>query len=62
MSDFGWCGDVFNFSMFNMLMWFYHSLLISEGNSCPILMFQYSFRSLWPALQESEVILPLGGL
>ena len=23
-------------------------------------MFQYSFRSLWPALQESEVILPLG--
>ena len=33
MSDFGWCGEVFNFSMFNMFMWFYHSLLISEGNS-----------------------------
>ena len=62
MSDFGWCGEVFNFSMFNMFMWFYHSLLISEGNSCLILMFQYSFQSLWPALQESEVILPLGGL
>ena len=62
MSDFGWCGEDFNFSMFNMFMWFYHSLLISEVNTCPILMFQYSFWSLWPALQESEVILPLGGL
>ena len=27
MSDFGSCGEVFNFSMFNMFMWFYHSLL-----------------------------------
>ena len=37
-----------------------HIFLISEVNSCPILMFEYSFQSLWPALQESEVILPLG--
>ena len=56
MSDFGWCGEVFNFNMFNMFVWFYYSLLISEGNSCLILMFQYSFQSLWPPLQESEVI------
>ena len=62
MSDFEWFGEVFNFSMFNMFLWFYHIFLISEVNSCPILMFQYSFWSLWPALQESEVILPLGGL
>ena len=39
-----------------------HILLISEVNSCLILMFQYLFRSLWPALQESELKLPLGGL
>ena len=62
MSDFGWCGEVFNFSMFNMFMWFYHILPISEVNTCPILMFQYLFRSLWPALQESELKLPLEGL
>ena len=62
MSDFEWFCEVFNFSMFNMFMWFYHSLLISEVNSCPILMFEYLFWSLGPALQESEVILPLGGL
>ena len=36
--------------------------LISEVNSCPILMFEYSFQSLEPPLQESELILPLGGL
>ena len=62
MSDFKWFSEGFNFSMFNMFTYFHHILLISEVNSCPILMFQYSFRSLWPALQESEVILPLGGL
>ena len=39
-----------------------HILLISEVNSCSILMFQYLFQSLWPALQESELKLPLGGL
>ena len=62
MSDFGWFSEVFNFSMFNMFLWFYHISLISEVNSCLILMFQYSFQSLWPALQESELKLPLGGL
>ena len=60
MSNFEWFGEVFNFSMFNMFSWSYHSLLISEGNSCPILMFEYSNRSLWPPLQEYGVILPLG--
>ena len=60
MSDFESFGEVFNFSMFNMFTCFYHILLISEVNSCLILMFQYSFWSLWPALQESELKLPLG--
>ena len=46
MSDFEWFGEVFNFSMFNMFLWFYNIFLISEVNSCPILMFQYSFWSL----------------
>ena len=32
-----------------------HILLISEVNSCLILIFQYLFRSLGPALQESEL-------
>ena len=62
MSDFEWFGEVFNFGMFNVFSWLYHSLLISEGNSCVILMFDHSFRSLWPAPQEYGVILPLGGL
>ena len=39
MSDFEWFGEVFNFSMFNMFLWFYHIFLIFEVNSCPILMF-----------------------
>ena len=52
MSDFEWFGEFFNFSMFNTFSWLYHSLLISEGNSCPILMFDHSIWSLWPALQE----------
>ena len=30
--------------------------LISELNNCPILMFEYSFRSLGPPLQESEFL------
>ena len=62
MSDFEWFGKVFNFSMFNMFSWLYHSLLISEVNSCQILMFDHSFWSLWPALQEYGVLLILGGL
>ena len=44
MSDFGWFSEGFNFSMFNMFTWFYHILLISEVNSCPILMFQNRTR------------------
>ena len=36
-------------------------LLISELNSCLILMFEYSLQSLEPPLQESELLLPLGG-
>ena len=60
MSDFEWSGEVFNFSMFTMFTCFYHILLISEVNSCSILMFQYSFWSLWPALQKYELKLPLG--
>ena len=62
MSDFEWFGEVFNFSMFNMFSWLYHFLPISEGNTCPILMFEYSFQSLEPPLQESELKLPLEGL
>ena len=33
MSDFEWFGEVFNFNMFNMFSWFYHSLLIFEAIS-----------------------------
>ena len=36
--------------------------LISELNTCPILMFEYSIRSLGSPLQESELKLPVGGL
>ena len=36
--------------------------LISELNTCSILMFEYLFRSLGPPLQESQLKLPLGGL
>ena len=39
MSDFEWFSEGFNFSMFNMFTYFHHILLISEANSCPILMF-----------------------
>ena len=50
ISDFECFGEVFNFNMSNMFSWLYHSLLISEGNSCLILMFDHSFQSLGPAL------------
>ena len=43
-----------------MFVWFYHSLLISDLNTCPILMYDHANRSLGPALQECEGILPLG--
>ena len=33
MSDFKWFGEVFKIIIFNMFVWFYHSLLISEANS-----------------------------
>ena len=61
MSDFEWFGEVFNFSMFNMFSWLYYIFLTSEGNSYLILMLEYSFQSLGPALQGYWVILPLGG-
>ena len=54
--------DLVKFSTLACLVWFYHSLLIPEANSQPILMFEYSFCSLGPVLQEYGVILPLGGL
>ena len=38
LSDFEWFGEVFKIIMFNMFVWFYHSLLISDLNTCPILM------------------------
>ena len=57
-----WFGEVVKIILFNMFLCFNYSLLISEGNSCLILMFEYSFQSLWPAVQEYSVILPLGGL
>ena len=39
-----------------------HIFLISEVNSCQILMFEYSFWSLEPPLQESKLILLPGDL
>ena len=36
--------------------------LISDPNTCPILMYDHVNRSLWPPLQEYEVILPLESL
>ena len=33
LSDFEWFGKVFKIIMFNMFVWFYHFLLISEANS-----------------------------
>ena len=38
-----------------------HIFLISDLNTCPILMYEYANQSLGPPLQEYEVILPLGG-
>ena len=62
LSDFEWFGEVFKIIMFNMFVWFYHIFLISDLNTCPILMYDHANRSLWPPLQECKVILPLGGL
>ena len=62
LSDFEWFGEVFKIIMFNMIVWFYHIFLISDLNTCPILMCDHANQSLWPPLQECEVILPLGGL
>ena len=45
--------------MFNMFVWFHHSLLISEDNSYPILIWHHSSQSLWH-MQEYEVFLQLG--
>ena len=48
--------------MFNMFVWFYHIFLISDLNTCPILMYDHANRSLGPPLPEYEVILQLGSL
>ena len=60
LSDFEWFGEVFKIIMFNMFVWFYHIFLISDLNTCPILMYGHANWSLWPPLQECQVILPLG--
>ena len=62
LSDFEWFGEVFKIIMFNMFVWFYHIFLISDLNTCLILMYDHANQSLWPPLQENEVILPLEGL
>ena len=36
LSDFEWFGEVFKIIMFNMFVWFYHIFLISDLNTCPI--------------------------
>ena len=54
LSDFEWFGEVFKIIMFNMFVWFYHIFLISDLNTCPILMYDHANRSLWPPLQEYE--------
>ena len=59
LSDFEWFGEVFKIIMFNMFVWFYHISLISDLNTCPILMYDHANWSLWPPLQEYEAILPL---
>ena len=46
--------------MFNMFVWFYHIFLISDLNTCLILMYDHANRSLGPPRQEYERILPLG--
>ena len=38
LSDFEWFGEVFKIIMFNTFVWFYHIFLISELNTCSILM------------------------
>ena len=54
LSNFEWFGEVFKIIMFNMFVWFYHISLISDLNTCPILMYDHANRSLWPPLQEYE--------
>ena len=39
LSDFEWFGEVFKIIMFNMFVWFYHIFLISDLNTCLILMY-----------------------
>ena len=62
MNDFEWLSEVFKIIMFNTFLWFYHSLLISEDNSCLILMLEYPFWSLSPTLHKYGVILQLENL
>ena len=62
LSDFEWFGENFQIIMFNMFVWFYHSFLISDVNTYPILMYDHANQSLGPPLQEYERILLLGGL
>ena len=49
-----WFGEVFKITIFNMFVWFYHSLLICEVNSGLILMYDHWFQSLWCPLQQYE--------
>ena len=42
LSDFEWFGEVFKIIMFNMFVWFYHIFLISDLNTCPILMYGHA--------------------
>ena len=46
LSDFEWFGEVFKIIMFNMFVWFYHIFLISDLNTCPILMYDHANQSL----------------
>ena len=57
LSDFEWFGEVFKIIMFNMFVWFYHISLISNINTCLILMYDHANWSLQPPQQD---ILPLG--
>ena len=46
LSDFEWFGEVFKIIMFNMFVWFYHIFLISDLNTCLILMYDHANWSL----------------
>ena len=58
LSDFECFGEVFKIITFNMFVWFYHISLISDLNTCLILMYDHANQSLGPLLQEYERILP----